>query len=69
MSQVQISTETALRETMIENEWRKGRMMILAQQLIDAQREKLELRQQVIGLKDELRCTDERSELGETTDA
>lgn len=33
---LQISTETALRETMIESEQRRNRVMVLAQQLADA---------------------------------
>lgn len=39
MSQIQISPDVMLRETMIENEWRRNRMLILAQEAADARGE------------------------------
>lgn len=37
MSQIQISADVMLREIAIENEWRRNRMLILAQQLANAE--------------------------------
>lgn len=38
MSQIQISAEVALREAMIKNQWLENRVLVLAQQLADAEK-------------------------------
>lgn len=43
MSQIQVSPEIALRETLIESEQRRNRVMVLAQQLAEAQKRIAEL--------------------------
>lgn len=63
MAQVQISPDVALRETMIESEQRRNRVMVLAQQLADAQAENAQLKEQIRELKDDARETAERSDL------
>ncbi len=47
MAQVQISPDVALRETMIESEQRRNRVLVLAQQLADAQAENAQLKEQI----------------------
>lgn len=63
MAQVQISPDVALRETMIESEQRRNRVMVLAQQLADAQAENAQLKERIDELEDEARETAERSDL------
>lgn len=63
MAQVQISPDVALRETMIESEQRRNRVMVLAQQLADAQAENVKLKERIGELEDADRETAERSDL------
>ena len=51
VSQIQISPDIALRETLIESEQRRNRVMVLAQQLVEAQRENVELKDRVAALE------------------
>ena len=51
VSQIQISPDIALRETLIESEQRRNRVMVLAQQLAEAQRENVELKDRVAALE------------------
>jgi hypothetical protein len=51
VTQIQISPDIALRETLIESEQRRNRVMVLAQQLVEAQRENVELKDRVAALE------------------
>lgn len=51
MAQVQISSETALRETMIESEWRRNRIMVLAQQIAETGKRVAELEAELAAVK------------------
>lgn len=51
MNQVHVTTETAYREAIIEAEQRRNRVLVLAQQLADAQSENAALKEQLAELQ------------------